>query len=74
MFQRDEMCPPDNTEWREIAPSPWSLWAVCATFRWAQEMSLSGGWALRRDGLRLRRGRIRLYSPDRRTRPSAIIC
>lgn len=46
-------------------PSRWSLRAVRATFRWAREMSLSGVWrALRREGLRLRRGRIRQYSPD----------
>ena len=46
-------------------PSRWSLRAVRATFRWTREMSLSGVWrALRREGVCLRRGRIRQFSPD----------
>lgn len=63
---------PGEEAQREIAPtadgpppSRWTLRAVRATFRWAREMSLSGVWrALRQAGLRLRRGRIRQYSPD----------
>lgn len=46
-------------------PSRWTLRAIRATFPWAREMSLSGVWrAVRRVGLRVRRGRIRQYSPD----------
>lgn len=46
-------------------PSRWTLRAIRATFHWTRAMSLSGVWrAVRREGLRLRAGRIRQYSPD----------
>jgi hypothetical protein len=47
------------------SPSRWSLRSIQATFPWLHSYSLSGVWRLVQGwGVRLRQGRLPLYSPD----------